>query len=288
MSSICILTPTHAYEERWSPLRAQYLDLLGAETSFRDWTNPGDLSSFAIILPLIAWGYSRDYVRWFALLDRMERENLPVINPVNVLRWNSDKAYLVALNQMGVGTVPTIETPALALSDIAAARKKFGAETLIVKPPISGGADGTYRLTPNDSVPAQVLGARMMIQPFLDNISAEGEYSLFYFGGNFSHAILKHPAKGDFRVQDQHGGYEESITPPPQAFALAETAMAAAIHINVCAPLAYARVDMLRDGDGAFALMELELIEPALFMHQASDGGALFAQTIAARTHTAR
>src|SRR3546814_12515287 len=74
----------------------------------RTWTGPGDLSGFDLILPLLAWGYPRAIARWYALLDRLEAEGLPVVNPVPVLRWNSDKAYLAELGGRGVAVVPTI------------------------------------------------------------------------------------------------------------------------------------------------------------------------------------
>jgi glutathione synthase/RimK-type ligase-like ATP-grasp enzyme len=120
----------------------------------------------------------------------------------------------------------------------------------------------------------------MMIQPYLPNIAEEGEYSLFYFGGVFSHAIIKRPAKGDFRVQEQYGGREEAAAAPDQALALAKRAFATTAAITQTGTLAYARVDVLRDSDGIFRLMELELIEPSLFLRFAPDQGADFAKAL--------
>ncbi len=283
MTVICFLTPDPNYEEDWSVLKADYLRLFGADTQFRNWTAPGDLSPFTLVLPMIAWGYQRDCPRWFALLDRMEAEGLPVINPVSVLRWNTDKAYLAELAAAGVATVPTRMSVTLSNADLTSAKIAFSSDTLIIKPPISGGADGTFRLGPADAIPDKVVGKPMMIQPYQPSIANEGEFSLFYFGGHFSHAIIKHPASGDFRVQDQFGGYEESITAPDDAVALANAALTATSQITQTGPLAYARVDMVRDADGAFRLMELELIEPSLFLHFANDGGAAFAKAVLAQ-----
>ena len=126
----------------------------------------------------------------------------------------------------------------------------------------------------------------MMIQPFLHSIKAEGEYSLFYFGGVFSHSIIKRPAAGDFRVQDQFGGYEDAVDAPAAAIKLALSALAATANITGAGTLAYARVDMLRDGDGNFRLMELELIEPSLFLRFAPDGGAAFATALLSTVRT--
>ena len=283
MSNICILTPAPHYPEDTSVPRADYVRLFGDDISFRPWTQPGELSGFALILPLIAWGYQRDCPRWFALLDRLEAEGLPVTNPVRILRWNTDKSYLTQLGEAGVAVVPTRMAGALCEADLLAARRAFGTDTLVIKPPISGGADGTFRLGATDTLPSSVAGQRMMIQPYLPGIASEGEFSLFYFDGHFSHAIIKRPAAGDFRVQDQFGGYEESVAAPAEAKALAATALSAASTITQTGPLAYARVDMLRNSEGQFALMELELIEPALFLQFANDRGAAFAKAILGR-----
>lgn len=280
MPNICVLTPADDYEEDWSVLEADYRRLFGDAVSFRRWTNPGDLSGYDLVSPLIAWGYQRDCPMWFALLDRMEAEGIAVCNPVSVLRWNSDKCYLADLDAAGVASVPTRMSDALDQTALDYARAEFGSDTLVIKPPISGGADGTFRLATGDPLPALVAGKRMLIQPFLSSIAAEGEYSLFYFGGNFSHSIIKRPAAGDFRVQDQFGGYEEAVGAPKAATALAQSALAATAEITGTGVLAYARVDMLRDDSGAFRLMELELIEPSLFLQFAADKGEAFAKTI--------
>jgi glutathione synthase/RimK-type ligase-like ATP-grasp enzyme len=274
---LAFLSPVPEYEENWSHIKADYVRLFGEDTAFVDWTKAGNLAHFDLVTPLLAWGYPRDTATWFALLDRMEAEGVPVSNPVSVLRWNSDKAYLAELDATGISTVPTRISEALDAAALDEARAAFGTDTLVVKPPISGGADGTFRLAATDAVPDSVAGKRMMIQPFLPSIAAEGEYSLFYFGGMFSHSIIKRPAVGDFRVQDQFGGYEEAITAPDDAKTLAEAALSATAAITQTATLAYARVDMLRDGEGQFRLMELELIEPSLFLRFAADNGAAFA-----------
>lgn len=281
--SICILTPAPDYWEDWSLPKAHYERLLGPDLSFRSWTDTGDLSGFSLILPLLAWGYQRNVASWYALLDRLEREALPVANPARVLRWNSDKAYLAEMAAAGVPTVPTMMREAMNDAALDSARSLFGTNRLVIKPPVSGGADGTFLIGASDPLPAEAVGRRMLIQPYLPAIAAEGEMSLFFFGGRYSHAISKHPANGDFRVQEQFGGSERRIDPPAEALALAETVFAATEELMHHAPLTYARVDMLRDEDGNFRLMELEAIEPSLFLHFAGDQGALFVDAVRAR-----
>lgn len=281
MSELCILTPHPRYEEDWGPSAESYRALLGNRISFRPWTDPGDLSGFRMVSPLLAWGYQRDPDSWFASLDHWEASALPVANPVSMLRWNTDKAYLLDLEARDVAIVPTMLSDALDADALVRARSVFGAEELVVKPSVSGGADGTYRLGVNDPVPLDVRKRKMLIQPLMSTVSSIGEYSLFFFDGVFSHAIVKRPATGDFRVQEQFGGREEAIPAPEGAMALAASSLSAMPSV----PL-YARVDMVTDGSGGFLLMELELIEPALFLAHAADGGELFADSILRRLRT--
>ena len=271
---VAILVPVPDYYERWKPAfarKAAALTAVGLIVEQRVWTGPGDLSGYDLILPLFAWGYQRDVAAWYALLDRLEAEALPVINPVAVLRWNSDKAYLAELGQAGVAVVPTVEVAALDEAGLADARARLGADEVVIKPAISGGADGTHRIAPGAPIPADAVGQRRLVQPLMPGILTEGEFSLFFFGGKFSHAIVKRPASGDFRVQEQFGGREEPWEPNADALSLAAAALAAAP-----APPVYARVDMVGDAAGKLRIIELELIEPSLFLHHAPDKGAAF------------
>jgi len=274
---ICILTPQSDYHERWQPHAALYEGLFGADLTFRPWSSAGDLSEFDLVMPLLAWGYPKQPSKWFDLLDAWEAAGVPFANPVATLRWNTDKDYLLDLQAAGVAIVQTIETSCLTMDDLAAARAEFGTDDIVIKPSISAGADGTYRISAQQPIPFDVLEREMLIQPMMKSIASEGEFSLFHFGGQFSHAILKTPASGDFRVQEQFGGRDVAVDVPDAARALAEAAVA----IAPSAPL-YARTDMVRDNDGAFRIMELELIEPALFLNHAPDKGALFASAVRA------
>jgi glutathione synthase/RimK-type ligase-like ATP-grasp enzyme len=234
------------------------------------------------VLPLVAWGYYERADEWFAFLDWLERERLPVINPAPLLKWNSDKKYLAELGARGIPTVPTMPVEQLEDRHLDEARTRFGTEQLIVKPPVSGGAFETFRLGAGDGVPDSVRGRRMVIQPFIRAI-ADGEYSLILFDGRLSHSVVKRPAAGDFRVQPQHGGLTEICDPPAGAHELAEAALAAAP-----AEATYARVDIIRDDAGQLAIMELELIEPALFLHLVPEANATFAQAITSAADRAR
>lgn len=272
MTSMCILAPS----TEWDVLAAKEIEdmrWLFPDATFRDWHDAGDLTGFDVVTPLLAWGYHRDPDRWLALLDQCELQGVTLTNPAPLLRWNSDKSYLFDLDAAGVAIVPTIACPALDTAALEAAARHFGATDLIVKPARSAGSDRTYRLAVSDPVPADVANQPMLIQPTMPGI-ADGELSLLFFSGQFSHAIVKRAPKGEFRVQPQFGGTVHAIDPPTSAMILAQAALAACP-----APPAYARVDMVSDGDG-FALMEIELIEPSLFLDHAPDGGAMLVSVL--------
>ena len=275
---VAILVPAPDYAEKWRPAftrKAAALTAAGLIVEQRVWTDPGDLAGYDVVLPLFAWGYQRDVATWYALLDRLEAEALPVINPAPVLRWNSDKAYLAELGAKGVAVVPTVEVAALDDASLAEAMAVLMADEVVIKPAISGGADGTHRMAAEGAIPADALGQRRLVQPLMRGILAEGEFSLFFFGGKFSHAIVKRPAAGDFRVQEQFGGRETVWEASDAAQALALAALAAAPARPV-----YARVDMVGDAAGRLCIMELELIEPSLFLHHAPDRGATFGSAV--------
>ena len=279
MSHYCILIPDVAYPEpfAWAfHVEAEVLRQAGAKVTARPWTQPGDLSPFDLVLPLVAWGYHFDVPRWHALLDRLEQDGVPTLNPVPLLRWNSDKCYLAELADKGLPVVPTLLVEAIDEAALDEARTDFG-ETLVIKPPVSAAADGTHLLRPGDPLPEAARGQAMMVQPYLPSVAEEGEYSLLLFGGRFSHAIVKRPKPGDYRVQPHLGGREEPCPAPDDAVEIAEAALAAAP-----AAAAYARVDLVRGLDGKLAVIELELIEPSLWLEHAPDGGDSFVEAIRA------
>jgi glutathione synthase/RimK-type ligase-like ATP-grasp enzyme len=278
---VALLTPAPGYPEAWDwafDVEARALRDAGIEVVSLAWTELDGDHGCDLVLPLVAWGYNLDYPRWLDFLDRAEREVWPLLNPPALLRWNGDKAYLEELGSKGIPTVATVEVDALDGASLAEAAQRLGGpDMLVVKPPISGGAEGTYRLAQGDAIPADVVGRRMMVQPFQPTI-ANGEWSLILFGGQLSHCILKTPKAGDFRVQPHVGGVDTPADAPAGALDLARAALAAAP-----ADALYARVDIIADAQGKLKLMELELIEPALFLHHAPDNGAMFASAVLAQ-----
>jgi glutathione synthase/RimK-type ligase-like ATP-grasp enzyme len=282
---IAMLIPAPSYEAEWKwafEIQAEALRAVGAEVVAVPWTEFAGPKGIDLILPLVTWGYHLRLAEWLAFLDRAEGQAWPMLNPPQLLRWNSDKAYLAELGRKGIASVPTLEVDHLNEAALTAAHTLLGSKQLVIKPPVSAAAFGTYRLGPGEPVPTEVHGQRMLVQPWLGAVVEEGEYSLILFGGRFSHCVAKRPKAGDFRVQPDHGGTTEPAELPEGALVLAEAALAAAP-----AAATYARVDLIRGDDGALQLMELELIEPALFLHCVPEAKARFAEAIleAARQH---
>lgn len=288
MTRIAVLTPDPAdpsYAGQWPGVLVRLADALalaGVEAVASPWTDhvedAAGLADFPLVLPLIAWGYHRDHDRWTQACETWATAGLPIMNPASVLGWNSDKAYLGRLAERGVAIPETawVEDPTQA--DVDAAFARFGADTLVVKPRVSGGAWKTLRLDRGEALVDAPEGPAM-IQPYLPAIETEGETSLLFFGRRFSHAVNKRPVPGEFRIQVQFGGrYTTVETPEPEAMALAQATLAA-----IDEELLYARIDMARGPDGGWRLMEAELIEPDFYLGSAPDKGRAFAEAVRAR-----
>ena len=276
--AILIPDPGNPEDFAWAlDVEAAALRDAGATVDAIPWTTADDLKTYDLVLPLVVWGYHLRYAEWLSLLDRWERERLPVINPPSLLRWNSDKGYLHELNEAGIPSVPTIVCNNLTDADLDSARDEFGSNELVVKPLVSASAHGTHRLAAGASVPDDAKGRRMMIQPWLTRITDAGEYSLILFDGVLSHCVSKVPKPGDFRVQPEYGSTIVDCPPPDGAEAIARMALAAAP-----APATYARVDIVVGNDGELQIIELELIEPALYLDHSPTAGPAFARSILA------
>lgn len=285
MTEIAILTPdpTEAsYTELWRKVLARLqraLDGMGIRTAPTPWTEHVDsgsgLKGYARVLPLLAWGYHRDHARWLRACASWERDGVMLSNPASVLAWNSDKRYLASLAGRGVAIPPTLFTDELCAERVERAFAETGADELIAKPAVSGGAWKTQRVRRGDAI-EEMSGIAMLVQPYLPTIESEGETSLLYFGGRLSHAVNKRPVAGDFRIQEEFGGqYTLLASPPAGAVALAGQVLAA-----VGEPLLYARIDVVPDADGRWLLMEAELIEPDFYLGVDPSQGAGFARAL--------
>lgn len=220
------------------------------------------------------WDYAREPDAFLAVLTEMARTGVPLFNPLDLVRWNIRKTYLRDLARHGVPVVPTVWRERLGRGDLRELREEVGANEIVVKPVIGASARGAFRVTAATSVEvvgeieAFYAGRALMAQPFIRAIPTEGEFSLFYFNGEYSHAIRKTPKPADFRVQEEHGGTNVGVHATPELLA----AGARVLRALDDRPL-YARVDFVRANDASgYWLMELELIEPSLYLR--TDAGA--------------
>lgn len=269
---------------------APALARMGVEAELAIWTDAQvDWDRFDLVVVRSCWDYHEDLARWLSFIAALERRGLAsrLWNPPAVLRWNSRKTYLSELASRGVPVVPThlLSGPELASwPRLAAAIEATGLDDVVCKPAVSAGAFGTFRLRRAELGVSQARLAAMLpelarrgpllVQPFLPEIADEGEWSLLYFAGELSHAVVKRPAPGDFRVQEKHGGHATAAPPPAELVAVADQTLAAASLAFAApatppSPLLYARVDLVVSR-GRPLLMELELIEPALFLATAA------------------
>lgn len=241
----------------------------GIHTDTVSWRSPNvNWNQYDAVIVRSTWDYQDDCEQFLQVLKSIEASSARLFNSLNVIQWNISKTYLKELEQRGVPVVPTLWADTFNEQTVSDAQVRWPGEELIIKPVVSANADDTFRLPPGNlskdtlSQLSQCFpaGREFMLQPFLHSIVEQGEYSLFYFGGNFSHAIKKCPADGDFRVQEEHGGEFFLNTPPEAVKDVAEQALAC-----IDETLLYARVDIALLSDDQPAIIEMELIEPSLY-----------------------
>ena len=247
------------------------------------WTDPAvDWSSFDAVVVRSPWDYFMRAAEWADWLSRVDATGLPMFNPNKVIRWNSHKSYLQQLASAGVPVVDTVMTTGdgrVSLGDVLAGA---GWDDAIVKPAIDGGAMRLFRVRdvedPQERFDALVADGDVLVQPFLPSVPDEGELSLIYFGGELSHTVRKKAKAGDIRVQPVWGGSYELEGPTSEALHVADRVFDA-----IDADLLYARVDLVRGLDDKLQLIELEVIEPLLFLELDDAAPARFANALKER-----
>ena len=225
-----------------------------------------DFSVYEAVIVCSPWDYQQYEAEFVACLKRIDQQSR-LMNSLPLMEWNLNKRYLKDLEAAEVHVLPTRWLAGFEQSAIAAAFTEFACEELVIKPCVSANADDTFRLTPEGLTLsagelAECFAQReCMVQPFVTSVTEQGEVSLFYFAGELSHAILKRPKAGDFRVQEEHGGSLQAITPEPAMLSNAQAALNAMPDDYL-----YARVDLLWFA-GEWRIIELELIEPSLYFN---------------------
>jgi hypothetical protein len=226
-----------------------------------NWTN---YNSVIIKSP---WDYHENHEDFLTWLEHLTAQGIKVLNSAETIRWNSDKHYLKDVLDSGLPTIPTIY---LEKGESLDSTKNYFLELntpkLVIKPCISAGAKNTVLVSPEEFpelthlINGWLEQEAYMVQPFIKEI-LEGEWSLLFFGGKYSHSLLKTPKDEDFRVQHYLGGKVNYIAADEKLILQAGQFIE-----KFAADTLYARVDGVVI-EGIFHLMELELIEPYLFLN---------------------
>lgn len=253
-----------AHEQALLPLFAQQ----GWDAQPVVWSDASvDWQAFELVIIRSCWDYHLRYEAFMAWLAKLEQLEVPTVNALALLRYNAQKTYLRDLSFRGIPTVPTHYYPGTYLNQLPELLEARQWERAVVKPVVSATAHHTFLVDASlDSrqvhAMEQALGDEVfMLQPFLPAIRG-GEWSLVYFNQAFSHAAFKQAREGDFRVQEEYGGRTQLASPPATVIAQADAIMQ---RLTDLGPKLYTRLDGLVM-DGTFVLMELELIEPELFL----------------------
>lgn len=243
------------------------LEEIGVPFKFEIWSDPKvDWSSYTCILIKSPWDYFDRYVEFQKWCQKIIALGIPVFNDLETVLWNADKWYLKDIQEKGLSIVPTVFVRKGEQPQLGKFFEDFGTDRLIVKPTVSGGAKNTIKMhvaswqKEEEMVLDWMSEGDYMVQPFVEEIENEGEYSYIFFEGKFSHAVLKSPQKGEFRVQHFFGGKIQAIQPNAEELQVVQSYIQ-----NFAANTLYARVDGVWS-KGKFLLMELELIEPYLFL----------------------
>ena len=286
-----------------APLEAALRALPGIHVSVVDWDAAEvDWSAFDLALLRSTWDYSQRLPEFLDWATRVSARTT-MLNPLDVVRWNTDKHYLNDLTEAGVATVPSvfIEPGESARGALEAFLRHHvsaaddGSGEFVVKPAIGAGSRDAQRYE-RDEIEAAVahcqrlLEARrsVLLQPYLDRVDEYGETALIFFAGHFSHAIRKGPLLRRGEGPTRALFATEHITPrtpSPEELRLAERTLAA---MPFPGPLLYARVDLIHDAGGTPCVLELELTEPSLFFDHAPESAERFAETIVASAMAAK
>ncbi len=249
----------------------------GHDWQVLDWAAPmADFTGIDLVMLGSSWNYQDREGEFLSRLEALDDAGVTVCNSLDIVRWNMRKTYLQTLGEAGAATIPTLWLELADARDANLAFDALHAETIVVKRQIGAGAEGQFIFNRGDVPVDWSMDRPAMIQPFLPAIQDEGEYSFIFTDGEFSHALIKRAAAGDYRIQSLYGGTEQAIEP-----AAGDLACAAGIIDKLpFDPPLYARIDMVRGLNKELWLMEAEMIEPYLYPLEGPELGPRLAAAI--------
>lgn len=243
------------------------LEKQGMKVTKKDWADKKfDWTTTKYAIFRTTWDYFERFNEFFTWLEKTKNKTI-FINSTEIINWNIDKHYLKDLQNNGINIAPTQFIEKGDHTRLINLFNKTNYKEAVIKPAISGAARHTYRISRSNCSKYEKIFQKlikkecMLFQEFLSNITTEGEISLIIIGGKYTHAVRKIAKKGDFRVQDDHGGRVKEYYPNEEEIAFAEKCL----QLNPYSPV-YARVDIINDNNNNLSLSELELIEPELWL----------------------
>lgn len=261
------------------------MEALGWTVDRQSWrATDVDWASYDLVYICTPWDYHRHLDEFLSRLEGIEAAGPLIYNPVGIVRWNARKTYLAELEEKGIPIVSSRWFEDFDSAGLITAFDDLQSATLVIKPTVGASAIDTFVLKAplEDAMLRQLETAYakrpFFVQPFVASVQTLGEYSVFFFDGEYSHTILKVPAAGDFRTQEEHGSDIQSVEPSTQLLDAATAVLSA-----MGQTLPYARVDLVLDADGQALLMELELIEPSLYFRTDPESPKRFATAITQR-----
>jgi glutathione synthase/RimK-type ligase-like ATP-grasp enzyme len=225
-----------------------------------------DWKQFDVVILKSPWDYHDNFSSFILWLSDLDTAGIKVLNPFKTIQWNSDKHYLKQIADDGLPVIDSVFLEKGILPDLAELLDRSRCKQMIIKPCVSASAKNTLLLTfdnvssVQNTINGLLANESFLVQPFMEEI-LQGELSFMFFNGNFSHSTLKVPKTGDFRVQSEYGGTVQKINTD-----IAHVQAAGKYVEKYGKGTLYARVDGIIS-NGTFVLMELELIEPYLFLN---------------------
>ncbi|MAJ33071.1 MAG: hypothetical protein CMF95_02680 [Candidatus Marinimicrobia bacterium] len=238
-----------------------------------------DWDQYDSVIIRSTWNYQENFLKFINVLKEINSSSADLQNPIDIVEWNLNKQYLKDFENKNIKIVPSQWFNNFIPKEIIQSFLNFNSKKIIIKPCISANADYTYileektALSKLNTLKKDFIDKEFIIQPFIQDIKNEGEYSLIYFGNTLSHVLLKTPKVGDFRVQEEHGGTLKSIINPEQAL----IRFGKNVINKLPRACLYSRVDIVRNKN-EFLLMEVELIEPSLYFNMDSKSSKKFVE----------
>ena len=267
-------------DDSW-PLLREALAAEGTGSSVAAWADPTvDWAGFDLVLAMFAWGYvphRREFVSWAYEVEARTR----LVNSAEVLEWGSDKKYFLDLAAEGVPIVPTEWVS-------PGGEWRPPSNDYVIKPSIANGGIGAARYVDQDATNADLHirrlhadGQTVMVQPYQATVEAEGETALIFLSGKYSHAIHKGALlRADAGVTERL--WEQQVIsaaePRPDQHLLAETVMGAVVRL--VGPTTYARIDVVDGPEGTPLVLEVEVVEPSLFLNLFPDAARQLASRL--------